>query len=122
MSVFRNAIKRLKRDSSQRPTETAPAAAYDLWAQTYDDQPNNLMLHLDEILFSKLLSKVDWHNKTVVDIGCGTGRHWGQILAQKPAELIGFDVSAEMLKQLHRKYPEARTWLLQSNELKQLQT
>src|SRR5436190_9369283 len=73
--------------------EVEPAAAYDLWAATYDDQPSNLILHLDEIVFGRLLTKVDLQHKTVVDSGCGTGRHWAEILQQGPASLTGYDVS-----------------------------
>lgn len=97
--------------------EIEPAAAYDLWAATYDDQPSNLILHLDEVAFERLLAGVDLRNKTVVDIGCGTGRHWAGILGQGPASLSGYDVSAEMLKRLRHKFPEARTWLLSGNRL-----
>jgi ubiquinone/menaquinone biosynthesis C-methylase UbiE len=121
MTAFGKIINRLKGNAGQRPTETEPAAAYDLWAATYDEQPANLMLHLEETLFTRLMAQADWRNKTVVDIGCGTGRHWDRILSQHPASLIGYDVSAEMLKRLHQKYPQARTWLLQGHAMKELQ-
>src|SRR5436190_1435686 len=83
--------------------EVEPAAAYDLWAATYDEQPCNPILHLDGILFRRLLATVDLPGRTIVDIGCGTGRHWAEVLHQKPAALSGYDVSAEMLKRLLRK-------------------
>jgi ubiquinone/menaquinone biosynthesis C-methylase UbiE len=120
MSLFRAIVKRFRNQSAHRQSLTEPAAAYDLWAASYDEQPRNLMLHLDDIVFTTLLAHADLQNKTVVDIGCGTGRHWDQILKQKPAGLVGYDVSAEMLKRLHRKYPEARTWLLQNKVLDEM--
>jgi len=83
--------------------------AYDLWAANYDLQPGNLMLDLDETLFSKMLGMVNLENKQVADIGCGTGRHWAKIFRKNPANLTGFDVSAGMLKKLNEKYPEAKT-------------
>ena len=57
--------------------------AYDLWSENYDMQPGNLMLDLDEILFSKLLTTLEIKNKDIADIGCGTGRHWTKILKKR---------------------------------------
>jgi len=91
------------------PTARPVVEAYDTWSSSYDDQPNNLMLHLDEIIFNSLLQHVELENKLVADIGCGTGRHWNKIYQRSPALLTGFDVSAGMLKQLHLKYPSAIT-------------
>src|SRR5471030_2852942 len=87
--------------------EKEAAPAYDLWAENYDNQPGNLMLDLDEIVFGRLLANVDIKNKRVADIGCGTGRHWGKILKQQPQQLSGFDVSAGMLRKLQMKFPQA---------------
>jgi ubiquinone/menaquinone biosynthesis C-methylase UbiE len=92
--------------------EVAPAEAYDKWAPTYDAQPGNLMLNLDEQIFSRLLHNISCKGKMVVDIGCGTGRHWDKILSQHPQQLIGYDVSAGMLRQLQQKYPQAHTHLI----------
>src|SRR5579862_3493994 len=79
--------------------------AYDLWSENYDDQPGNLMLDLDEIIFRDLLQEVDIRDKNVADIGCGTGRHWKRILEDHPRSVTGFDVSAGMLSKLTEKYP-----------------
>jgi ubiquinone/menaquinone biosynthesis C-methylase UbiE len=87
--------------------EKGSAEAYDLWSSSYDAQPGNLMLDLDEALFTKLLSNIDLRNKTVADIGCGTGRHWNMLLAKQPLSLTGFDVSEGMLKKLKEKFPQA---------------
>lgn len=92
--------------------EVAPAEAYDKWAPTYDAQPDNLMLALDEQIFSRLLHHICCKDKMVVDIGCGTGRHWDKILSQHPCKLIGYDVSAGMLERLQHKYPQALTQLI----------
>ena len=67
--------------------------AYDIWSKNYDEQPDNLMLDLDEAVFTKLLASLPIQNKKVADIGCGTGRHWQKILNLRPAKLTGFDVS-----------------------------
>ena len=89
-----------------------PSAAYDLWAATYDRQPDNLMFHLEASLFSSLLAEIELRGKVVLDIGCGTGRHWAEILEQKPSALVGYDVASEMLERLREKYPQAQTRLL----------
>ena len=101
--------------------DTSPEKAYDLWAKGYDDQPDNLMLALDERVFSELLQLVPPENKTVVDIGCGTGRHWSRVFSQKPAKMIGYDVSEGMLKMLEQKYPGAMVHKLSGNELRELE-
>lgn len=54
--------------------EISPAVAYDLWASTYDDQPGNLIMDIDEEVFNSFLNTINLSGKTVVD-GCGTGRH-----------------------------------------------
>lgn len=87
--------------------EKGSAEAYDLWSANYDVQPGNLMLDLDEMLFSKLLADTDIQNKTIADIGCGTGRHWNKILEKRPQSLTGFDVSEGMLNRLKEKFPAA---------------
>lgn len=106
--AIKNYISRriLNRDIPEKNSSDA----YDLWSANYDRQPGNLMLDLDEILFSKLLTSTDLENKNVADIGCGTGRHWGKILAKNPALLTGFDVSQGMLAKLLEKFPEARAY------------
>ncbi len=104
----------------KKPAVTAakPAAeAYDLWADSYDAQPGNLMLDLDEEIFPALLRDIALGNKTIADIGCGTGRHWAKLYAGLPASLTGYDVSDGMLKQLKLKFPEAVTFHVTDNLL-----
>ena len=89
------------------PVEMPVEEAYDTWALSYDEQPGNLMLDLDEIIFSSLLQKLTVENKILADIGCGTGRHWEKLYKKKPASLTGYDVSSRMLDQLLKKFPAA---------------
>jgi ubiquinone/menaquinone biosynthesis C-methylase UbiE len=96
---------------------TDPAKAYDLWAGAYDQQPGNLMLDLDEEVFTALLSQAEIAGRTVLDIGCGTGRHWKKILARNPRQLAGYDVSSGMLEKLKSKFPQAETHLLKDDRL-----
>ncbi|HTR31366.1 MAG TPA: class I SAM-dependent methyltransferase [Puia sp.] len=100
-----------------RRPETEPAAAYDIWAHAYDSQPDNLMLALDHSLCGELLSPIPLAGKTIVDVGCGTGRHWAAIFSQSPGRLIGYDVSRGMLDRLRSKYPDAETCLLSGTAL-----
>ncbi|WP_158797185.1 class I SAM-dependent methyltransferase [Pedobacter sp. L105] len=89
------------------PTLKGSEEAYDLWSQNYDAQPGNLMLDMDEEIFSRLLRGINLKNKRVADIGCGTGRHWAKIFQRDPLTLTGFDVSAGMLNRLQEKFPKA---------------
>lgn len=116
--VLRNIKERLFRPEI---IEKNSADAYDLWSEDYDVQPGNLMLDLDEVLFSKLLKEKIIRNKSVADIGCGTGRHWSKILEMRPAGLIGFDVSEGMLSKLRTKFLSANTFKINDNSLSNVQ-
>jgi ubiquinone/menaquinone biosynthesis C-methylase UbiE len=112
-----DAIKNyIRRQISPSPIQDKGVVeAYDIWAENYDAQPGNLMLDLDERLFDKLLENLSVQNKTVADIGCGTGRHWEKIFKKEPAVLTGFDVSPGMLDRLKKKYPPAETYVISDN-------
>ena len=103
-NIFPSAIK-----------ERGVVEAYDIWADNYDTQPGNLMLDLDELVFHELLDTLDIKNKDIADIGCGTGRHWPQILKEDIASITGFDVSAGMLNKLKQKFPSAKTHTITDN-------
>ena len=100
------------------PGDTPPEKAYNLWAIAYDNQPDNLMLALDEELFSFFNERVAFKNKVIVDVGCGTGRHWKKIVDQQPQQLTGYDVSAGMLQMLKLKFPDTITCQSAGNQLK----
>ncbi len=111
-------IKNLLQNAGPSASKVNAVEAYDYWSHSYDRQPGNLMLDLDEIIFSKLIKNIDLKGKRVADIGCGTGRHWQKIYNKNPTQIIGFDVSAGMLHQLLRKFPGAITQLTSDNLLK----
>lgn len=94
-----------------------PADGYDLWAADYDNQPDNLILRLDEEIFFSFLQDVPLSGKSVADIGCGTGRHWSKVLMLHPRRMAGFDVSEKMLEELQAKWPGAETYLLHNSQL-----
>ena len=85
-------LEKLKQILGSKSKEFNPEKGYDIWASSYDDQPDNLMLALDEAVFSTLLKEMGLTGKTVVDVGCGTGRHWKKILDAGPIKLTGYDV------------------------------
>ena len=115
-------IKNFLQKTRSIAVEKSAVEAYDIWSGSYDAQPGNLMLDLDEILFSDLLSKVEIAGKQVTDIGCGTGRHWQKLYERSPAGLTGYDVSTGMLKQLRIKYPQAITKQITDDLLKDVAT
>lgn len=97
-----------------------PGAAYDLWSSTYDQERDNLLVDLDERLFTRLLERISLQGKVVVDVGCGTGRHWAKLMAKEPARLIGYDTSAGMLARLREKYPLAEVHRVDDHQLQGL--
>jgi ubiquinone/menaquinone biosynthesis C-methylase UbiE len=86
----------------------APEDAYRLWSETYDSEADNVLLALERHVFLGCLSDASVAGKVVVDIGCGTGRHWDSLLSRQPCQLHGVDTSAEMLARLRMRYPDAR--------------
>ncbi len=111
------AIKNILHRAIPHRSAKKASEAYDIWSETYDFQPGNLMLDLDEEIVTDLLKQVDWAGKTVVDVGCGTGRHWSKLQRGSPASLTGFDVSAGMLSRLKAKFPGSRTVQTTDNRL-----
>lgn len=93
-----------------RRTELDAVSGYDLWAASYDGENDNLVVRLDDEMFAGMLAGVADDaiaGKVVVDVGCGTGRHWARLLARQPARLLGVDSSPGMLARLRAKYPDA---------------
>jgi ubiquinone/menaquinone biosynthesis C-methylase UbiE len=113
-------IRSLLNKTAFKGTTKSSIQAYEIWSETYDKQPGNLMLDLDEKIFADLIETIDLKNKGIADIGCGTGRHWEKLYRKQPAFLMGFDVSAGMLRQLLRKYPAALTHQITDNRMKQI--
>ena len=91
--------------------------AYDLWAKTYDDERDNLMLYYDKIILNKLIAGINLNGKVILDYGCGTGRNWGDLLNHNPQKIIGCDTSSGMLDVLKSKYKNAETHIITENNL-----
>ncbi|GAB6038919.1 class I SAM-dependent methyltransferase [Fundidesulfovibrio butyratiphilus] len=84
---------------------------YDLWADTYDSDANP-MLDADAAAVGPLLPPL--RGKTVVDLGCGTGR-WLSRFLDEGAVATGVDASQAMLDKAREKFgdnPRLRLELL----------
>ena len=68
---------------------------YDLWAATYDRDPNPL-LGLEERALQPLLP--DARGKQVLDVACGTGRWLARLLSAGARSGAGADLSSAMLQ------------------------
>ena len=95
----------------------SPETAYNIWAENYDNEQNNLMLFYDNIIVQQLIYKINLKEKVILDYGCGTGRNWNSILKFNPAKIIGCDISGEMLKKLKSKFVDAEVHVNKGNKL-----
>ena len=76
------------------PVTLDVAAAYDVWAASYDGYDNPMVYAAGHALSQSSLSL---GHKTCLEFGCGTGRNLASLAARGAAQLIGFDLSAAML-------------------------
>jgi malonyl-CoA O-methyltransferase len=74
-----------------------------LWSATYDADPNPL-LELERRTVASWLSPL--RGKTVVDVGCGTGR-WIRYAQQQGAVACGLDLCEPMLRKGTGRYVQA---------------
>ena len=106
---YTEGIHRLKNKFSKKKSvrKLSSSEAYGIWHVFYDDQPDNVVLYLDEKLFSEMLVNAEIANKNILDIGSGTGRHWKELLEHKPLKITGIDSSIEMTEKLKAKFKDA---------------
>ena len=74
--------------------------AYALWAETYDTVPNPL-LALEERYLGPMLPSL--HHRTILDLGCGTGRLLGLLTSSPATRYLGVDMSSAMLARARGK-------------------
>ena len=67
----------------------------------YSDAENSKQRHLKESEI--LLNELDFENKKVLEIGCGTGR-WAEVLHDKVKEYNGIDYSKNLIKIANENY------------------
>lgn len=73
-----------------------PRAAYALWAATYPAHAHNPVMRAEERAMLGLLP-ADLAGMTVVDAGCGSARYMRHALSRGAAQVVGVDLSPEML-------------------------
>lgn len=81
-------------------TRLTVSQAYALWAETYDNAANP-MLALEERYLKPLLPSLA--HKTVLDLGCGTGRLLNRLPPLATGCYLGIDVSSAMLARAAQK-------------------
>jgi malonyl-CoA O-methyltransferase len=80
---------------SDTPT-LEPAAAYALWADAYPPTAHNPLMQAEERAMLALLPG-DLSGARVLDAGCGSGRYLLHARRRGARQLLGMDLSAEML-------------------------
>ncbi|MCE7744900.1 MAG: class I SAM-dependent methyltransferase [Candidatus Heimdallarchaeota archaeon] len=80
------------------------ATRYDSSAEIYDNRYNEIQTHK----YQEILSQVDFSESSgIIDIGCGTGTFLGLInQLGNGKQLLGVDISYEMIKIAHEKFPD----------------
>lgn len=93
-----------------------PKKAYDLWADIYDLEEDNLVFKMEGEILDALMRNLDLKGKFVLDYGCGTGRNWARLLSYNIEKIIGCDLSPNMLKRLKEKYQGYEAYLIKKNQ------
>ena len=76
------------------------AQGYERWASSYDEVPNPLLAREERYLLPLL---TELHNKSVLDLACGTGRWLEKVVVQGCESGMGIDRSSAMLRVAGRK-------------------
>ena len=100
---------------NNRVPTLSPHSAYQVWAQTYDQREDNAFLQTEERAFLPLLYALPLMDRTVIDFGCGTGRHLSHCSGRGARALVGIDFSREMLSRAANKFsPSENVTFLES--------
>jgi SAM-dependent methyltransferase len=100
-------VRRLLDDDAlsagEATTETDPRSGYRSWSEHFDD-PGNPIIAIEEPVVWSMLDPLP--PGRALDAACGTGRH-ARHLAERGHEVLGIDLSPEMLSRAAAKVPEA---------------
>jgi SAM-dependent methyltransferase len=86
--------------------EAAPRAGYQAWSETYDE-PGNPIIALEQPAVWSLMDSL--RPGRALDAACGTGRH-ARHLVELGHEVLGIDLTVEMLERAAVNVPEASFW------------
>lgn len=89
-------------ESGSGATRLTVPEAYALWAETYDSFANPL-LSLEERYLVPMLPSLE--DKTILDLGCGTGRLLERWSSSSTGRYVGIDMSSAMLARAAKKLP-----------------
>lgn len=78
--------------------------AYDRWSSTYDIMDNPMVFAASAALESQ---HTRFRDKSVAELGCGTGRNIAALVRAEAAEVWGCDLSAGMLERARLAAPQA---------------
>jgi cytosine/adenosine deaminase-related metal-dependent hydrolase/ubiquinone/menaquinone biosynthesis C-methylase UbiE len=92
--------------ASSPSTRLTSANGYRLWADSYDSEANP-MLSLEQRILTPLLPALNGWN--VLDLGCGTGRWLNLLRDARASNLVGVDLSPEMLNHAKQKLGDSAT-------------
>lgn len=90
--------------TAELTSEADPNAGYRSWSENYDE-PGNPIVALEEPVLRSILDSLP--RGRALDAACGTGRH-ARHLVDHGHEVLGVDVSPEMLRRAAASVPEAR--------------
>ncbi|MDH5462616.1 MAG: class I SAM-dependent methyltransferase, partial [Candidatus Bathyarchaeota archaeon] len=86
--------------------------AWDNLARRYDDKSETPISDVFDVFTGMLPVK-----GRVLDLGCGTGLPYARILVEKGFDVLGVDLSGEMVKVASENVPEASFVQLSMNEM-----
>ena len=72
----------------------SPLEGYDLWAKSYSNEKNPIKSFSDAFVNN---SKPSLNGKKVLDVGCGPGIFCAQAEIEGASEIVGIDLSPEMI-------------------------
>jgi ubiquinone/menaquinone biosynthesis C-methylase UbiE len=100
MSSDSSACASRDRLPAERKARLTVNQAYTLWSETYDSVANPL-LTLEERYLLPMLSSLT--GRTVLDLGCGTGRLLNYLSSSGTGQYLGVDLSSAMLARAAKK-------------------
>jgi malonyl-CoA O-methyltransferase len=84
-----------------------PITAYALWAASYPPRAHNPVMRAEQRAMLSLLP-ADLRGRTILDVGCGTGRYMLETLRRGATRVVGLDLSPQMLRRARTELENAR--------------